>query len=185
MSPPTTLNNKLMKSKRIPVGQFILDSLGETDDSYEYVQELAPSIGETIIWFNTLESDIDYILCKFISDRSDQKGLLVVASMMYATKLDLFERLTKDLLRTLENDPDWFPQLMIDLRECGVLRNKVVHANWMHTDTNGYTQVKIKVGKCGLEHELIQFSKESLDLIISKIEKTRSKLDLLNVEYLP
>jgi hypothetical protein len=79
-----------MRSKRTPVGQFFIEGLGDTDDAYDYVQDLLPKIGEIVIWFNTLESDIDHILCQYISDRSDQKGLMVVSNMMYATKIDLF-----------------------------------------------------------------------------------------------
>ncbi|MNV53916.1 hypothetical protein D3C71_1460810 [compost metagenome] len=104
---------------------------------------------------------------------------------MYATKLDLFDRFTTDFLRSAANEPVWLPKLMSDLRECGTLRNKVVHANWMYTNSEGYTQVKIKVGKRGLEHELTQFTAEALQLIIQKIQSTRELLDYLNMEFLP
>ena len=174
-----------MKTKMTPVGQFIIDELGETENAYDYVFDLMPLIGEVIIWFNTLESDIDHILCNFISDRTDQKGLLVVSNMMYATKLDLFERFVTDLSRENESERDWIQKLLASLRECGRLRNKVVHANWMYTNEQGYTQVKIKVSKRGLEHELIQFTTESLQLIIEKIQATRDELDHLNMEFLP
>ena len=174
-----------MKTKTTPVGQFIIDELGDTDEAYEYVYDLLPLIGEVVIWFNTLESDLDHILCNFISDRTDKKGLLVVANMMYATKLDLFERFTTDFLRATSNVPEWLPKLISDLRECGTLRNKVVHANWMYTNSEGYTQVKIKVGKQGLEHELTQFTAEALQIIIQKIQSTRELLDHLNMDFLP
>lgn len=174
-----------MRTKTTPVGQFIIDELGDTDEAYEYVYDLLPLIGEVVIWFNTLESDLDHILCKFISDRTDQKGLLVVANMMYATKLDLFERFATDFLRATDNEPEWFPKFISELRECGTLRNKVVHASWMYTNSEGYTQVKIKVGKRGLEHELTQFTAESLQLIIKKIQSTRDQLDYLNMDFLP
>ncbi|NVN61925.1 hypothetical protein FGL97_01500 [Pseudomonas putida] len=143
-----------------------------------------PLIGEVVLWFNTLEADIDNVLCGFISDRTDQKGLLVVGNMMYATKLDLFERFTSDYFRERGDQPAWLPTLLSDLRECGSLRNKVVHANWMHTNDKGYTQVKIKFSKRGLEIELVQFSKDSLDLIIEKIDATRGQLDYLSMEFL-
>lgn len=173
-----------MRTKTIPVGQLIIDGLGETDNAYDYVYELMPLIGEVVLWFNTLEADIDNVLCGFISDRTDQKGLLVVGNMMYATKLDLFERFTSDFFRERGDQPAWLPTLLSDLRECGSLRNKVVHANWMHTNDEGYTQVKIKFSKRGLEHELVQFSKDSLDLIIEKIDATRGQLDYLSMEFL-
>lgn len=169
----------------MPVGQLIVEGLGDTDNAYEYVCELMPLIGAVVLWFNTLEADIDSILCGFISDRTDQKGLLVVGNMMYATKLDLFERFTSDFFRGQGDQPAWLSQLISDLRECGALRNKVVHANWMRTDEDGYTQVKIKFSKRGLEHELVQFSKDSLELIIGKIEAMRNQLDNLSMEFLP
>jgi hypothetical protein len=173
-----------MRTKNTPVGQLIVDGLGETDNAYDYVYELMPLIGEVVLWFNTLEADIDNILCEFISDRTDQKGMLVVGNMMYATKLDLFERFASDFLHERDNQPSWLSSLMSDLRECGSLRNKVVHANWMYTNEEGYTQVKIKFSKRGLEHELVQFSKDSLELIIDKIEATRGQLDYLTMEFL-
>ena len=174
-----------MKTKTTPVGQFIIDKLGDTDEAFDDVYDLMPLIGEVVIWFNTLESDFDHILCNFISDRTDQKGLLIVANMMYAMKLDLFERFATDFLTAAANEPEWFPKLVSDLRECGTLRNKVVHANWMYTNSEGYTQVKIKVGKRGLEHELTQFTAESLQLIIQKIQAVREQLDYLSMELLP
>ncbi|MGU9804014.1 UNVERIFIED_CONTAM: hypothetical protein HPS20_05975 [Pseudomonas sp. CM11] len=174
-----------MRTKTIPVGQLIVEGLGDADNAYEYVYELMPLIGEVVLWFNTLEADIDNILCGFISDRTDQKGLLVVGNMMYATKLDLFERFTSDFFRGRGDQLSWLSQLLSDLRECGSLRNKVVHANWMRTDEDGYTQVKIKFSKRGLEHELVQFSKDSLELIIGKIEATKDQLDNFNMEFLP
>ena len=128
-----------MRTKTTPVGQLIIDGLGETDNAYDYVYDLMPLIGEVVLWFNTLEADIDNILCGFISDRTDRKGLLVVGNMMYATKLDLFERFASDFFCERDDQPNWFSSLISDLRECGSLRNKVVHANWMHTNEDGYT----------------------------------------------
>ncbi len=96
-----------MRSKKIRVGQFIIEGLGDTDDAYEYVCDLMPKIGEIVIWFNTLESDIDHILCHYISDRSDQMGLMVVSNMMYTTKIDLFEKFTTDFFRATDRFVDW------------------------------------------------------------------------------
>lgn len=172
-----------MRTKITPVGQLIIDGLGETHDAYEYVYELLPLIGEVVLWFNMLEADIDKILCGFISDRTDQKGLMVIGNMMYATKLDLFERFVSDFFRDRDDQPTLLSTLMSDLRECGSLRNKVIHANWMYTNDEEYTQVKVKFSKRGLEHELIHFSKDSLELIINKIDVTRGQLDCLNMEF--
>ncbi len=181
---PIISGASLMRSKRITVGQYFIEGLGDTDDAYNYVQDLLIKIGEIVIWFNMLEADIDSILCQYISDRSDQKGLMIVSNMIYATKIDLFEKFTLEFLRYTDHSLDWFPQLMSNLRECGALRNKVVHANWMYTNNDGYTQVKIRFGERGLEHEVTQFTKESMRKIVAKIEEARSQLDYLITEYL-
>ena len=55
----------------------------------------------------------------------------------------------------------------------------------MYTNDDGYTQVKIKIGKQGLEHELTQFTQESMDQIVTKIDATRTQLDYLSMEFLP
>lgn len=173
-----------MKTKRSPVGQFIVEDIGDTEESYEYVQSLMPLIGEVIIYFNALEADIDHYLCSQISDRSDQKGLLVLGNMMFASKVELFTKFTTEILRSKELDLEWFPKFISGLKECGTLRNKVVHANWIQTNEEGYTHVKIKYGKRGLEHEMCQLDGNALNMVLKKIEETRDWLDYLIVEHI-
>ncbi|MDU7530943.1 MAG: hypothetical protein E7K70_28415 [Klebsiella sp.] len=165
-----------MKIKRIPVGQSMLDSLGETDDAYEYIEGLIPWIGEIVVAFNALESSLDGLLCEMFSDRSDQKGLLVLHSMMYSTKVDLYKRLTEDFVREFNWEIPVYKSLISALKECGELRNKVVHADWEKTNSEGYTQIKYKFGPGGLDHELCQFSVESLKMIFEKIHGARHAL---------
>lgn len=171
-----------MKNKKSPVGQYILDGLGDTEESFEYVQDLLPLIGEVILFFNSLESDLDDLICENISDRTDYKGLLVLHNMMYATKVDLYERFRSEELRQCGWEIPAFPGVISRLKECGTLRNKVVHANWQHTDDEGYTHVRFRMGKQGLEHELVQFSVESLEKIIEKIIDTRSAIESFEEE---
>ncbi len=165
-----------MKNKKSPVGQYILEGIGDTDDAYEYVEDLLPLIGQLVLFFNGLESDLDQILCADISDRSDQKGLLVLHSMMYATKVELFQRFSEDFMRGYNFDIPEYKELVSNLRECGTLRNRIVHANWEYTDNTGYTHVRFKMSKDGLEHELTQFSIESMKQVINKILETREAL---------
>jgi len=174
-----------MKTKKIPVGQLLGDGLGDTDNAIENIENLMPLIGNVVVWFNALENDLNHALCDFISDRSVQKGILVVSNMMYSTKLELFEKFASDWMRAFENEPVWFQELISDLKTCSSLRNKVVHANWLETDDEGYTQVRIKVARSGLaEHELTQFTAESLELILEKIKTTRGRLAELIFEFL-
>lgn len=165
-----------MKNKRVPVGQNILDGLGETELGCEYVEELMPLIGELVLAFNGLEATLDSLLCETISDRSDQKGLLVLHNMMYATKVDLYKRFNDDFVRMFDWNIPEYENLITNLKECGTLRNRVVHANWECTDEDGFTQVRFQINKNGLEHELWQFSVESMNQIIQKIYDARTKV---------
>jgi hypothetical protein len=166
-----------MKIKKVPVGQYMLDNLGNTDEAYEYIQDLVPWIGEIVVAFNGLESALDSLLCEMFSDRSDQKGLLVLHSMMYSTKVDLYKKFTEDFVREFNWEIPVYKSLIPSLKECGDLRNKVVHADWEKTNSDGYTQLKYKLGKNGLDHELCQFSAESLEMIFIKIHEARHALN--------
>ncbi|RGP53348.1 hypothetical protein [Pseudomonas abyssi] len=165
-----------MKIKKVPVGQYMLENLGDTDDAYEYIEGLIPWIGEIVVAFNGLESSLDSLLCETFSDRSDQKGLLVLHSMMYSTKVDLYKKFTEDFLRAFNWEIPIYKTLIPLLKECGDLRNKVVHANWEQTNNDGYTQIKYKLGANGLDHELCRFSAESLEMIFKKIHEARHAL---------
>lgn len=165
-----------MKIKKVPVGQYMLENLGNTDDAYEYIEGLIPWIGEIVVAFNGLESSLDSLLCETFSDRSDQKGLLVLHSMMYSTKVDLYKKFTEDFLRAFNWEIPIYKTLIPLLKECGDLRNKVVHANWEQTNNDGYTQIKYKLGANGLDHEFCQFSADSLEMIFKKIHEARHAL---------
>lgn len=165
-----------MKIKKSPVGQHILDGLCDIENGYDHIKDFIPWIGEVVVAFNALEASLDHILCETFSDRSDRKGLLVLHSMMYSTKVDLYKKFNDDFICVFDWVIPSYKELISALKECGVLRNKVVHANWEYTDEKGYTQIKFKVGSDGLEHELCQFSEESLKGIIEKIYETRCVL---------
>lgn len=166
-----------MRSKRSFVGQLSIEGLGDIDNAYEYVEELLPLIGEVVLFFNALESDLNDLLCAEISDRTDQRGLLVLHNMGYQSKLELYEQFSRDLLRVMDWDVPEFDPLIASMKEVGALRNRVVHANWHYTDDEGFTQVRIRWGKDGLEHELWNFTVESMEDILEKILATRTALD--------
>ncbi len=171
-----------MEIKRTPVGQFIHDSLGDTDNAYEQINELIPWIGEIVVAFNALESSLDTLLCETFSDRSDQKGLMVLHSMMYSSKVDLYKKFTDDFIRAYNwNIPSHKP-LISSLKECADLRNKVVHARWNYTDSEGFTPLRYKLSPEGMNHELCRFSVNSLQLIFNRIADTIHALDAFEME---
>ncbi len=171
-----------MKNLRKPVGQYILDEIGDVEDSDTYIEELLPLIGEVVLFFNGLESSLDHYLCESISDRSDRLGLMMLHNLMYATKVDLFQRVSDDMLRTMSFSIPSYELLLPMLRECGVLRNRVVHANWEYTNEEGYTHVRFKISKNGTEHDMWQFSVESMREVIDKIIATREIFDVFQEE---
>ena len=171
-----------MKNRKSPVGQYIFDGMGDTEDALDYVDDFLPLIGEVVLFFNGLEAEIDNMLCFQFSDRSDQLGLLVLHKMMYSTKVELFEKMFLEKIQWLELDVAKFKALVSELRQCGTLRNRIVHANWEYTDESGYTHVRFTFEKNGLQHELTQFSVESLRLVIQRIIGARESLGVLSEE---
>lgn len=101
-----------MKVKKSPVGQYILDGLGDTENGYDYIESFLPWIGEIVVAFNGLEATLDGVLCESFSDRSDQKGLLVLHSMMFSTKVELYKKFSDDLLRSYDWDVPNYKQLI-------------------------------------------------------------------------
>ena len=135
-----------------------------------------PLIGLVIMRFNGLEKLLDSIICQRINDRSDQLGLLVINKLSYSSKIDLFKRLSDDLLRCCGESIDEYAGLINDLKECGRLRNIVAHADWDSTDHEGYTFLSVKINQDGILQEYVQFSIESLNKIVELIIKTGFKL---------
>lgn len=68
------MGNLRLKNRKSPVGQYILGDLGDTEKSFEYDQDLLSPIGEVILFFNSLESDLDELIFGNISDRKDYKA---------------------------------------------------------------------------------------------------------------
>ena len=63
------------------------------------------------------------------------------------------------------------------LRDIGKLRNTVVHADWEGAHDDGYTLYRMKIHRGKLCHEYIQFSVESLEKILEKIDICLEKYD--------
>src|SRR6266536_2169020 len=119
--------------------------------------------------------------CCSFSDRSDLFALITINNLTYAQKVELFDRFTQQYLLTAEpataERQERRKKLVAALRECGVLRNAVVHANWESTDYRGYTFVKLKISAKGLVQEYRQLNITALKKIKSLIERTIKNLD--------
>ncbi|PXW42277.1 hypothetical protein DFO54_11357 [Erwinia sp. AG740] len=169
-----------MKIKRKGLDQYLYHEIDFEDNDEkqeEYLESALPLIGQIVMFFNTLEKELDKVIYEGISDRSDQLGIIIIHSMNYSSKVDLFKRHSEQLHLMRGKKSALLDELIKDLKECGRLRNITVHADWENTDAEGYTYLGIKINNNGILQEYIQFSLDSLESILELIFNTRHKLD--------
>lgn len=165
-----------MKTKLKEFIQHLYHEIEDEDKAEGYLDNALPSIGLIVMYFNSLESSLDTVLCENFTDRTDSTGLIVLNKMNYSAKVDLLKRFCDDFQVGVNRQLDGYDQLINDLKESGRLRNLVVHANWESTDDEGYTYVRLKMSKKGMHQEYVQFTEESLQKIVELIIKTRFAL---------
>jgi uncharacterized protein YutE (UPF0331/DUF86 family) len=166
-----------MKTKLKEFVQHLYHEIEDEEKAEEYIDDALPSIGLIVMYFNSLESFLDSILCEIFTDRTDSTGLIVLNKMNYGAKVDLLKRFCDDLHLAVQKYIDGYDQLITELNEAGRLRNLVVHANWEATDEEGYTYVRLKMSKSGMHQEYVQFSRDSLQKIVELIIKAKFNLD--------
>ena len=166
-----------MKTKLKDFIQHLYHEIEDEKKAEEYLDNALPSIGLIVMYFNSLESSLDSVLCENFTDRTDSTGLIVLNQMNYSSKVDLFKRFCDDFQVGVNKQLEGYDALINDLKESGRLRNLVVHANWESTDEEGFAYVKLKMSKRGMQQEYVQFTEESLQKIIELIIKTRFTLE--------
>lgn len=166
-----------MKIQNVPFDQHIYHDIDNEIEALKYKETAMPLIGAIVLYFNGLEKELDSIICEIFTDRSDSTGLIVLHRMNYSTKVELFKRFNDDLFANVDFTVNDYSHLLKSLKECGRLRNLVVHADWENTDDDGYTYVRLNIKKNEMSQEYIQFSEDSLIQIIDFIIGTRSDLD--------
>ncbi len=172
-----------MKSKRVQVGQYAFETKYLEGDNEEFLEIIAPLIGYIVYEFNSLEEILTSFICQIISDRSDDKGLIIVHKMTYSQKVELFNRWSSWAQRICEKEIPIHQEFVEKLRECGRLRNMVVHAEWDSVDKEGYTLVKLRINKNGIEQEYVQFDESSLERIQELIIETYNQFDKYEKQY--
>jgi hypothetical protein len=165
-----------VKTKRKEFVQHLYHDIDDEILSEKYLDATLPLIGLVVMYFNGLESSLDSALCEIFTDRTDSIGLIVLHRMSYSAKVELFKRFGDDFHLSINQEIDNYNELLNNLKEAGRLRNLVAHANWENTDNDGFTYVKFKISKRGMEQEYVQFSEDSLNKIIDLIFTTRSQL---------
>lgn len=167
-----------MRNMQKHLEQYLSHDIEDEEKAEEYLNGLLPLIGQVVMNFNGLESELDSLICEIISDRTDSFGLIVLHKMNYSTKVDLLGRFCDEFGRHFTSENEHYQDLISRLKAAGRLRNNVVHADWESTNEEGFTYVKLNINKKdGIMQEYVQFSEESLEQIIELIRKVRIQLD--------
>jgi hypothetical protein len=170
-----------MKIKEKNFDQYLVHDVAFEESLKKYLEKTAPLIGNIVVKFNTLEEVLNLSICSVFNSRSDMLGLMIIHNLSYAQKVDLFDRFTQQYFLPTQSSSVKIQEkrnkLVAALRECGVLRNAVVHANWESTDYRRYTFVKLKINSKGLIQEYRQLNLVTLKRIKSLIEKTIKSMD--------
>ena len=165
-----------MKTKIKEFTQHLYHEIEDEDKSEEFIDNALPSIGLIVMYFNSLESTLDTVLCENFTDRTDSPGLIVLNKLNYSSKVDLFKRFCDDFQVCTARKLEGYERIIENLNQSGRLRNMVVHANWESTDEEGYTFLKLKMSKNGMHQEYVQFTEDSLQKIIELVIQTRFDL---------
>lgn len=172
-----------MKRKEKYIGQYSFETKNLEGDIDNFLDSVAPEIGYLIFDFNSLEESVTSLLCMIINDRTDSPGLIVTHGMSYSAKVDLLKRYVEHAQSIAESEIKSHKDVMAELRECGTLRNMVVHAEWETADLDGYTLIKVKVKQGELIQEYVQFDLESLKSIRTRINSLTDQLYEYEQEY--
>lgn len=165
-----------MKRKEKYLLQYSYETKNILGDIDEFLDSIAPEIGYLIFDFNTLEETLTELLCMLINDRSSSPGLIITLGMNYSTKVILLKRYLEHAQSIARQVIDFHQNMMMELQECGRLRNMVVHADWETGDLDSYTLVKVKIKKGKIIQEYIQFDLASLKNIRARIRSLTNKL---------
>ncbi|WP_028671591.1 hypothetical protein [Saccharospirillum impatiens] len=146
----------------------------ENNDKAEgHLDDALSMIGCIVMFFNSLESTLDHVLCENFTDRTDSMGLIVLNKMSVGAKVELFKRFCDDLHLQIGSEVEGYGKLLNDLGDSIRLRNLIVHADWETTDDEGYTYVGLKMSKTGMRQEYRQFTPEALQEISELLIHTR------------
>jgi len=166
-----------MKKVAKQLGQYLYENHDLEKDSEEFLDETAPLIGYIVHFFNSLEQTLAHAICERVNDRADEPGAVIIHKLSYSAKVDLFYRMIRSMELAFGKDLPSFNILIKDLKECGALRNAVVHADWNQLNEDGFTYVKLDFNKDGLKQHYWQFTAESLMDIIKLISETNIAFD--------
>lgn len=159
------------------LGQYLFENHGFRGTTDEFLEQTAPLIGYLVHDFNSLDAQLNSEICELINDRTDEPGAIIIHKMTFSAKVELFNNLVQSMESACKASIPDFQKLIDRLRECGKLRNAVVHAEWDSIDEKGYTYVKMSFTNKAIHQHYWQFTPDSLKAIIKYIQETNSMFD--------
>ncbi len=171
-----------MKTKQKQLGQYIFTNHDFEGSIDEFLSQTAPHIGYLVHSFNALDSALNSTICMLINDRADEKGAIIIHNMSFSAKVDLFYRLVRSMEFIVKKELPSFPVFIENLKKCATYRNAVIHAEWDSLEENGYTYVKMRFTKDGVQQQYWQFTPESLIKINDFIDQTGNGFDTFDNE---
>jgi len=172
-----------MKSKKISLEQFAFLTKNLEDDNEDLLELISSHVGHLVFEFNLLEERLTSFIWLLISERSDSKGVLITHNMNYAAKVDLFDRYSSYVQNILENAISIHAKMIKDLKECGRLRNMVVHADWNSVDLDGFAFIKFRFKQNDIIQEFVQLDENSLIKIRNLVIETHNLFDEYDEAY--
>ena len=134
--------------------------------------ELTSLIGYVIFAFNDLEETLSSGICDLISDRSEDKGRIVIMRLNFTQKVDLYRDLVGHLLHTLQKKTllQRLDSLVKKVNDLGRRRNQIIHAAWLDYDpktSSVVTKIKLRARRIERHRERIAF--EHIDKLFAEI----------------
>lgn len=117
----------------------------DTDYMYEHLSEYEIFVGRYLILFSYLEHDINQLIAKLLTERTDELGYLVTTKMTVSNKIDLISRFTQAGSANGIKEYKKLGKLIPKLKDLNEFRNVIAHANWASMQEDGTVRIKTKV----------------------------------------
>ena len=98
-------------------------------------------------------------------------------------KVDLYRRLCEDLHACVAGPAPSFAGLAERLKAVAVLRNLVVHADWSHSDAEGYTYTRLHIKSGGMMQEYEQLTPEAMEKVADQTIAAGNQLEAYLEEH--
>ena len=103
-------------------------------------------IGEFIIEFSRLESELNIAIAEAFFDDDHDTGYTILAKLDFSDKTDLFYKMYLKIATATENNKlSPLKKIKKQLIEISEFRNKLAHANWSTLTKDGFVRTKITV----------------------------------------